>query len=36
MRGRNVTVIDIYHFYSPAVEAGSFSDVVRVVGLFKK
>ena len=36
MRGRNVTVIDIDHFYSLAVKAGFYGDTGRVIGIFTK
>ena len=35
-RGRNVTVIDTYHFYSIAVEAGFYGDTGSVIGFFTK
>ena len=31
-----VTVIDIYHFYSLAVEAGFYGDTGRVISFFTK
>ena len=36
MRGRNVTVIDIDHFYSLAVEVGFYGDTGRAIGIFTK
>ena len=34
--GRNVTVIDIDHFYSLAVESGFYGDTGRVISFFTK
>ena len=33
---KNVTVIDIYYFYSLAVEAGFYGDAGRMIGCFTK